>query len=282
MAPLLQSVFLAVPVLAYASQQDQADKASCLAGAPADEEVEEACALQSQVVKRHAFAASQKAFVINDQGSNDCPSGAMPLTSSECREAAAHYGYSFVTEGNWSTDPRACYVFDNRLVYFNANAVGSANDRMAPICGTMSAPTPALEGSDSNGRPAKPCCKALTAECLACAAHQTEEEYCAQHAETTGCAVLHGKPVPYLVQLKSTTATTTLLSYTHCCRGNTSSCLACLADQTEEEHCADHPATKGCPGEPCCKEQIAACLACATYMTVEEFCAMAPYAAGCP
>ena len=33
----------------------------------------------------------------------------------------------------------------------------------------------------------EPCCQAQTAECLACKAHQTVEEYCRLNPQTTGC-----------------------------------------------------------------------------------------------
>merc|ERR1740121_3193869 len=69
--------------------------------------------------------------------------------------------------------------------------------------------------------PPKPCCRALTADCLACSAKQTVEEYCAENPDTVGCS----QP---------------------CCRALTADCLACSAGQTVGEYCAESPDTVGC------------------------------------
>mmetsp|Transcript_1073 Transcript_1073/g.3063 ORF Transcript_1073/g.3063 Transcript_1073/m.3063 type:complete len:163 (+) Transcript_1073:86-574(+) len=56
-----------------------------------------------------------------------------------------------------------------------------------------------LSASDADGPrgasdPPPDCCKALTAECLACEAGVTVEEYCATHADAIGCT--QGAPPP--------------------------------------------------------------------------------------
>merc|ERR1719323_2635605 len=72
----------------------------------------------------------------------------------------------------------------------------------------------------------KACCRAMTAQCLACAAGVTEEEYCVQNPATDGCK---SQPVEKA-----------------CCRAMTARCLACAADMTEEEYCRMQPSTVGC------------------------------------
>merc|ERR1719223_1264281 len=75
--------------------------------------------------------------------------------------------------------------------------------------------------------PPRKCCRAMTAECLSCAAGVSEAEYCAANPRTYGC-----EP-PRM-----------------CCMAMISSCLACSAGISEAEYCAANPNTVGCEPAP--------------------------------
>merc|ERR1712176_1269170 len=77
---------------------------------------------------------------------------------------------------------------------------------------------------DPNPPSPRPCCRAMTAQCLSCAAGQTEAEYCKLNPQTVGCP-------------------------RKCCKALTLQCLSCAADQTEEEYCADNPTFPDCVPE---------------------------------
>merc|ERR1740129_1963657 len=98
---------------------------------------------------------------------------------------------------------------------------------------------------------AEPCCLGLTAECLACSAGKTEEEFCEENPHTAGCAIA--------------------ASARPCCMGLTAECLACSAGQSVEEYCEENPVAAGCE-QPCCKAMTAECLACSAGQTEEEYC----------
>merc|ERR1712012_197471 len=66
------------------------------------------------------------------------------------------------------------------------------------------------------------CCLAMTADCLACSASQTVEEYCVEHPGTAGCPEA-------------------------CCRAMTADCLACQEGLTVQEYCEKEPNTEFCP-----------------------------------
>merc|ERR1712072_42267 len=114
--------------------------------------------------------------------------------------------------------------------------------------------------------PARPCCRALSVKCLACAAGVTEEEFCESKPETFGC------PEPPRV----------------CCLAYNAPCLACAAGMTETEFCDKRPndaANDVCPKEeeeeepparPCCRAYNVPCLACVAGMTETEFCDKRP------
>merc|ERR1740117_1677611 len=63
----------------------------------------------------------------------------------------------------------------------------------------------------------------------------------------------------------------------------TADCMACAAQTTVEEICADDPTITGCPpaGPICCQAMTADCMACAAQTTVEEICADDPTITGC-
>merc|ERR1711920_283691 len=71
---------------------------------------------------------------------------------------------------------------------------------------------------------AKSCCMALTADCLACSAGMSVEDYCSQNPDTAGCEAV-AKP---------------------CCMGLTADCLACSAGVSVEDYCSQIPGTAGC------------------------------------
>jgi len=67
-------------------------------------------------------------FVVGDQNSVDCPSGARPLNLAECRLAAAHFGRTAPVELSMSTFPPGCSAISGReKFYYNGAAVGSAS-----------------------------------------------------------------------------------------------------------------------------------------------------------
>jgi len=106
------------------------------------------------------------------------------------------------------------------------------------------------------------CCRAFSAECLACSNGVSVEEFCAENPGTADCPE---EP-------------------TICCRALTADCLACSAGVTVEQYCQDNAGTAGCPEEPtmCCRAFSAECLACSNGVSVEEFCAENPGTADCP
>lgn len=77
-----------------------------------------------------------------------------------------------------------------------------------------------------------PCCKAMNAQCMSCAAGLSEEEYCKENPATVGCGDDEddGEPQP-------------------CCMGLTVPCMACAAGVSEEEYCKLNPDFDGCGEE---------------------------------
>merc|ERR1711977_814960 len=78
-----------------------------------------------------------------------------------------------------------------------------------------------------------PCCKAMNAQCMSCAAGVSEEDYCKENPATVGCGDDEddgeddGEPQP-------------------CCMGLTVPCMACAAGVSEEEYCKLNPDFDGC------------------------------------
>merc|ERR1712117_493990 len=89
---------------------------------------------------------------------------------------------------------------------------------------TVGCPTTALPGGQM-------CCRAQTADCLACSAGVPEEKYCQDKPKTTGC--LATAPALPGGQM--------------CCEAMTADCLACSAGVSVEKYCQDKPKTAGCP-----------------------------------
>merc|ERR1711959_211372 len=81
-----------------------------------------------------------------------------------------------------------------------------------------------------------PCCKAMNAQCMSCAAGVSEEDYCKENPATVGCGDDEddgeddGEPQP-------------------CCMGLTVPCMACAAGVSEEEYCKLNPDFDGCGEE---------------------------------
>ena len=108
-----------------------------------------------------------------------------------------------------------------------------------------------IEGKGCVKDAPKPCCLAITAQCLACAVGVTQAKYCAKNPRTVGCPV--ADPTCALIRCKE--------GYT-CIEGK-----GCVKDQ--------HPPI-------CCRAMHAQCLACTEGSTVGEYCLANPKTAGCP
>merc|ERR1719277_1450118 len=67
-----------------------------------------------------------------------------------------------------------------------------------------------------------------------------------------------------------------------CCFAATAECLACAADTSIAEYCAERPDTVGCENNACCRAATAKCLACAAAMSEAEYCVHHPDTVGCP
>jgi len=71
------------------------------------------------------------------------------------------------------------------------------------------------------------CCKALTADCMACGQGVSTAEYCKTHPRTAGCDQASG-------------------GGGMCCQAMTADCLACKHDVSTEGYCQNNPDTAGC------------------------------------
>lgn len=74
--------------------------------------------------------------------------------------------------------------------------------------------------------PAQACCKAITAECLACQARVTEEEFCTIKPKTFGCPDKNADKKPAKAE-----------ENTECCHEVTAECLACQTGMTAQDYC---------------------------------------------
>lgn len=73
-----------------------------------------------------------------------------------------------------------------------------------------------------------------------------------------------------------------------CCQAMTADCLACKADLTAAEFCAQNPKINGCaqhlpppPKKPCCQSMEIACLSCQADLTESAYCKLYPNVEGC-
>ena len=133
------------------------------------------------------------------------------------------------------TIDRQCDLTECKAGYTCVEGKGCVLDR--PITLPTQKPT---------AKPPPVCCKALNAQCLACAAGLTEAEYCTRHPGTPGCKLI--QPI-------------TLPTAPACCEAMTASCLSCAAGMTQAEYCSTNPITYGCkntkpePKEPTCENR---------------------------
>merc|ERR1719220_126336 len=121
------------------------------------------------------------------------------------------------------------------------------------------------------------CCKAMTADCLACAQGITTEEYCDANPQFPGC--FQAKILPAALEVGRAESLGKPPKF--CCMGMTADCLACSAGVSVDKYCRKHPKTVGCPPRMCCKAMTADCLACAQGITTEEYCDANPQFPGC-
>lgn len=121
--------------------------------------------------------------------------------------------------------------------------------------------------SGQTGAPA--CCKAIKAECLACQARVTKDEYCLIKPHTFGCPEKEEEKKPDGAGENQ-----------ECCHEVSARCLACQAGMTQQKYCQWKPNTPGC--QPCCNLMISKCLACQAGWTEEEYCDSSPKTVGCP
>jgi len=118
------------------------------------------------------------------------------------------------------------------------------------------------------------CCYAMTADCLACAAGISVEEYCKLNSKSFGCEKFAAKSLPPVV------------APVMCCKAMTADCFACSAGVTVEEFCNLSPGSIGCekfapPPVMCCMAMTADCLACAAGVSVEQYCQSNSKSFGC-
>merc|ERR1712072_1024266 len=83
------------------------------------------------------------------------------------------------------------------------------------------------EGEEEEEDKPKGCCKALTAQCLACVQGVSQAEYCEEKPKIVGC-----KPPPEDPKV--------------CCDAIIASCEACKAGVPEKEYCSRNPRMNGC------------------------------------
>merc|ERR1712057_124711 len=140
------------------------------------------------------------------------------------------------------------------------------------------------------------CCKENKAECLACAAGQTEKQYCENNIRARklatgmfGCRTTTCKKVPgcgkYMEEFCKKNPGIQGCDKYHkksCCKVNNAECNACALDMTEEEYCNFHPYVSGCEKyKSCCSAHNAKCLSCAADQTEEQYCQKNPFVQGC-
>jgi len=128
------------------------------------------------------------------------------------------------------------------------------------------------------------CCRADTAQCFACVAGITKEEFC----ESRYRSAHKGREYPGCKGVLKTEVELSALDTlrTGCCSGLTVNCLACSAGMTEERYCAENLHFPGCPTEVepprgCCSGLTVNCLACSAGITEERYCAINPHFRDC-
>ena len=136
--------------------------------------------------------------------------------------------------------------------------------------------------------PDRICCKAMTAQCLACAEGVYPHEYCQEYPQTEGCKrepdsmdgnigiIMDGSPI-------GTNGFDGI-----CCKAMTAPCLACAEGVTPYEYCLKYPETIGCKSDcnDVCyddemKEDDLECIACQSGRPPKQICERFPKIEGC-
>jgi hypothetical protein len=133
------------------------------------------------------------------------------------------------------------------------------------------------------------CCKAMTAQCLACAEGLYPREYCQLYPDTAGCKrepdsmdgnigiIMDGSPI-------GTNGIDGI-----CCKAMTAPCLACAEGVTPYEYCLKYPETIGCKSDcndVCYDDEMKEkddleCKACESGRPPKQICALFPKIKGC-
>jgi hypothetical protein len=115
-----------------------------------------------------------------------------------------------------------------------------------------------IEGKGCVKKPEPVCCKAMTAQCLSCAAGVSVIDYCRKNPGTNGCPII--EPMCALIRCKAGTVCIEgkgcVKKPPVCCRAMTAQCLSCSAGVSIDEYCKENPRTAGCktaatPPRPC-------------------------------
>merc|ERR1712051_108925 len=142
------------------------------------------------------------------------------------------------------------------------------------------------EEKDEKKKPIDACCRAMTADCLACEAGVPVEEWCTGYPHQEGCLTFAPAAAEDKEEKKK--------PIDACCLAMTADCLACKAGVPVEEWCTGHPHQEGClisisaPAaaeakaiDACCLAMTADCLACEAGVPVEVWCTGHPHQEGC-
>jgi len=79
-------------------------------------------------------AEAAMTLVNGTKNSVGCPSSSRPLTLTECKAAAAQYGYTHLRDSALSSFPAGCFLYHGHGVYWNTNAAGKAQADSANVC----------------------------------------------------------------------------------------------------------------------------------------------------
>jgi len=100
--------------------------------------------------------------------------------------------------------------------------------------------------------PKGPCCRAKTAECLACTSGTSVLEYCKHNPSTRGCT----EPTTFIHDIFDNISIEDIPEKP-CCRAGTPECLACASGTSVWKYCKRNPSTECtrileiCKGKPC-------------------------------
>ena len=136
----------------------------------------------------------------------------------------------------------------------------------------------------------KICCKAMTAQCLSCAAGKTLEEYCSKHPSIMGCPTLSTCSSHHIGERRCenpsvhggdcTEYTEQVGDIFYSCQNDPDSKSTPIKGQW---HCKRGKPCKGkVESKACCKALIATCLACQAGLPVVDYCKTVTGVNGCP